>query len=330
MNLVSDEDCLGLYIWNKKLGSTIFPVLQLLEVSLRNAVHQGFLDGQPQTSANGAGQTPTVTQLDRSWFRTFFEQSQATYTESWKQIVQAEQQLQRQQQVVDIDRLISKLPFGFWSNLCSRTHNESKVGSLQLWPKYQRHVFPGSYKNGNWIAMKEIQESLLQINNIRNRIAHHEPIWHSVKAYELENFVNKLVRDFRKCLDVVGWINPSNLKTVAIMESCTEFAHLCNLQTIETYKQLGRQFHQTSPIDPEQWERSCLVNDRHNGVVISQKNGKTVIKSLKDKLTFVFDDTIVKAPAYKPHETVNFKPARSINFRGQVTLLAQNVKIGHI
>ncbi len=331
--LQSDGDCLGLYIWNKKLCGVFLPVLQLLEISLRNAIHQGYVEHQIRLlKAENKSDVEIATMIDRAWFRTFFESRKGRYEESWRQIEGAEQKLATMGRPGDIDQIIAKLSYGFWSHLCSDDHDEGKPDSLQLWPKIQADVFPGAMRNGVYISMAEIRQLLVQINHMRNRIAHHEPIWHSKQVYELPGFVNKLLQDFSKCLQVIGWINPSNLKTLALMQSAQEFAHLCTLETIEEYRKKGNTLEEAASLDPLVWEAACRIQDRHNGVVI--KVGIiTVIKSLKNKKTFVLD-TRGKSSSQanlnlNVNEDVHFVPGRKA-VAGKEILLARSLQRGHL
>lgn len=332
LKLRTDGDCLGLYIWNKKLCGVFLPVLQLLEVSLRNAIHLGYLEHRKDVLlAEGKAEEEIAGAIDRAWFKTFFDLHKTEYAESWRQIEQAEITLQKMNRPNDIDQIIAKLSYGFWSHLCSEAHDDANPDSLQLWPAIQDHVFLGARKSTGFVTMKEIRDLLVQINHIRNRIAHHEPIWHSSQLYDLEGFVNKVINDFKKCLKVIGWINPSNLKTLTIMQSADELAYLCRLQTIDEYRQRGNDLASAEALDADKWANACLLADRHDGVVISVGRS-TVIKSLKDKKTFVLD-VFGKwegqlALQLQKDEHVNFLPARKVA-KNSTTLLARHVKRGH-
>ena len=39
----SQEQCLGIYLWNKQLASAFLPALQIIEISLRNAIYQSWI-----------------------------------------------------------------------------------------------------------------------------------------------------------------------------------------------------------------------------------------------------------------------------------------------
>lgn len=334
-SLASDEEAFGLYIWNKKVCSVFLPVLQLLEISLRNSVHEGNIEFQrKQHLASGKSDEDAEALLDREWFKNFFSANRITYPESWNQIAVAEAALKKSNRQSDIDQIIAKLSYGFWSHLCGKAHNDTKQNSLELWPKIRDEVFPGAIRGGVHISMAEIQEVLVQVNDIRNRIAHHEPIWHSTHLYDISNFVNKLIRDFEKCVEVIGWINPSNLKAISLMESSIEFEQLCTLEAIKLYKNKGANFNAAASFDAKNWAAGLFVEERHNGVVIKKTNAITIIKSLKDKKTFVLDvrnkQVAQSALNLQLHENVNFHPYRNHGKDNKIIFLARATAKGHI
>lgn len=314
-SLPNDAECLGLYIWNKKICGAFFPVLQLLEVSLRNAVHQGYLEHeQKRLLILNPALTNWSTLLDQGWFITFFKANKLTHKESFRHISAAEYALSQRKKPLTIDNIIAKLPYGFWAHICSKYHDEKVNDSLQLWPKNRNDVFPAAIRGGNYISMDEIQKTLQIINDIRNRIAHHEPIWHASHLYDAPTFINKVVRDFATCLDVIGWINPSNLKTLTLMACANEMAHLCNITVFNHYRQLATSFGGTLALDSTKWRKDNLLNERHEGQVVnvSAKDGSTIIKSIKDNKRFFLDrdNKPVLSPLLKVDEYVTFKPKR--------------------
>jgi hypothetical protein len=328
----TDEKSLGIYMWNKKLCGVFLPVLQLLEVSLRNAIHEGYLEYQKkQLLIENPVRTDMEQMLDREWFKTFFVINSTAHPESYNHIVQAERALTSKHKPRDIDNIISKLPFGFWANLTSKKHDAGQADSLELWPTIRKEVFPGALRGGTMISKKEIQDTIFDINDIRNRIAHHEPIWHAKHLFGQPAFSNKLVRDFGKCLEVIGWINPSNLKAVKLMESCSEFSNLCNEQTIVHYMNITNNFSNTDPIDPQGWIAANLQEDRHNGEVVNVGN-KIIIKSNLNNKRFTFDIYKGANPrglVLNVGQKVNFRPGRAIG-NGKEILLARSTSLGHI
>jgi hypothetical protein len=330
----TDEKSLGIYMWNKKLCGVFLPVLQLLEVSFRNAIHEGYLEYQKkQLLIENRDRTDLEQKLDREWFKTFFVNNSAAHPESYNHIAQAERALASKQKPKDIDNIISKLPFGFWANLTSKKHDAGQADSLELWPTIRKEVFPGALRGGAMISMKEIQDTIFDINDIRNRIAHHEPIWHAKHLFGQPAFSNKLIRDFGKCLEVIGWINPSNLKTVKLMESVGEFSNLCSEKTISYYMDITNDFSNIIPIDPQAWIAANLQEERHNGEVVNSGN-RIIIKSNINNKRFLLDIYHASNPkglALNVGQKVNFRPSRTIGKKdGKEMLLARNTVLGHI
>lgn len=85
----------------------------------------------------------------------------------------------------DVDRIVAELNFGFWRYLVTTEYDRT------LWHGGLYRGFPGQGKR------RRLYELLVKLNDLRNRIAHHEPI-HRVPL--------------RKCHDdlltIVEWIAP--------------------------------------------------------------------------------------------------------------------------
>lgn len=70
------------------------------------------------------------------------------------------------------DRLISEMTLGFWIHLCTKSYKP------KLWDKrgFFESVFPNYATNGELRKIAPIQNDLLNILRLRNRIFHHEVI----------------------------------------------------------------------------------------------------------------------------------------------------------
>lgn len=91
-------------------------------------------------------------------------------------------------------RLVSKLSFGFWTNLLDRPYEQGKKGGPNLWPRLIPTVFPNIPKP--FASRQAIADKLRSIRDFRNRIAHHEPIWD-----------RPILVHHSEILEVLGWIS---------------------------------------------------------------------------------------------------------------------------
>ena len=83
-------------------------------------------------------------------------------------------------------RVVSELPFGFWKYLLSKRYESS------LWTQCLRHAFPGLQPQRRSLVFSSVHESHV----LRNRIAHHEPI-----------FNRDLRADSQRIFSVLEWID---------------------------------------------------------------------------------------------------------------------------
>jgi hypothetical protein len=71
-------------------------------------------------------------------------------------------------------KVIAELSFGFWSHLTNASHEKT------LWVPYLHLAYPPKTSRSN------VDRIVSNINKVRNRIAHHEPVFDGIKTPELE------------------------------------------------------------------------------------------------------------------------------------------------
>lgn len=86
--------------------------------------------------------------------------------------------------------LVTELPFGFWKHLLSSKHQTT------LWASNLRHAFPYLRPHNRAFVYKTVEAAV----ELRNRIAHHEPI-----------FRRQLGADLAQIQQIIGWISPDAL-----------------------------------------------------------------------------------------------------------------------
>jgi len=158
-----------LYERNTELSEALYGVLQGLEVTLRNAIHELMIrkTGRP------------------NWFDSFpFQGSEQA------EINQAKAKIAERAVVVTPGRIVAELKFGFWVRLFSHAYDKT------LWVPHLRSIFPirldakRSFVHGRLVALK----------TLRNRIAHHERITCGKRDVQ---------KDYDDLLETIAWINPT-------------------------------------------------------------------------------------------------------------------------
>lgn len=180
---------------NIVLSESMYPVLHLLEVVMRNSIHDSFSN--------------YFTGPD--W-----------YDEPWLQpghrimVEAAKSELSRLGKTIVPDRVVAELKFGFW---CGMFHSayETRNGA---WPMLLPVVLPRVPKS--WRTRPKVKARVESARAIRNRVFHHEPI---------TNFPN-LIQTHRELVEVLGWFSPEARKHLeAICRFKTVFADRLELTT---------------------------------------------------------------------------------------------------
>jgi hypothetical protein len=91
--------------------------------------------------------------------------------------------------------VIAALTYGFWVALLTARHE------IRIWAPHFRAAFPGAPIQ---VKRELIHKEADHLRNLRNRIAHHEPI-----------IRRDLAADYKRTLSIIRWICPVTASWVA-------------------------------------------------------------------------------------------------------------------
>jgi hypothetical protein len=134
-----------LYVRNMEISASLFGVLHVLEVGLRNRVHTKM----------------TEDLKSEEWWDVL-----PLHEPELDDIAKAKRNITGRIQRLCPGRIVAELNFGFWVKLLANTYEKS------LWVPFLTCRFPAK------ISRKVLHERLSSIKDIRNRIAHHETLIH--------------------------------------------------------------------------------------------------------------------------------------------------------
>ncbi len=165
------DNLLTHYAWNIVLCESLYPCLQMLEVVLRNRLHNRISEhfGQP------------------NWY----EDPSILRPRDRAMIGKAKDNLTKMGKPHDPGRVVAELSFGFWTSLMDRRYEQV------LWPRLLADCFPHMPRTLR--TRKNISKRFNAIRRLRNRVFHHEPIWHW----------QDLDKQHRNILEAIGWIEPA-------------------------------------------------------------------------------------------------------------------------
>ncbi|MFD3488749.1 hypothetical protein [Streptomyces sp. NPDC058665] len=143
---------LALYQWNSDLAAAFFEPLGHLEIMLRNALDARLVARQQRRGRTIEWYADTAVPLSNN---------------ARSDIAQARQRAGRNAPVIPRGKIIAELSFGFWRFLLARQYRAS------LWPD-----LAGAFSHAPNRALATVEDPVKRLHKFRNRIAHHEGIWH--------------------------------------------------------------------------------------------------------------------------------------------------------
>jgi hypothetical protein len=164
---------LRLYHWNLMVSAAFIVPLQVCEVAARNGVVEVL---EKVHGANWPWSNGFIRSLPRA-----------------RQGYDPERDLREvASRMPTSGKVVAELKFAFWEKLFT-------VGQdARLWLPHLRTSFPGiDAATPIPRARAEAHEALRQVRKLRNRIAHHEPI-----------FTRDIAREYRRLHDVIHWRSP--------------------------------------------------------------------------------------------------------------------------
>jgi hypothetical protein len=203
------EKALQLYCWNTSLSQAFYWPLQAFEVTLRNAMADCIADNHGD-----------------DWYEriaSFSTSRRTSVSDETKQIDKAKEKLDKDGIGYGHDAIVAAVSFGFWAGLLKEEYKAN------LWEPHIQHILP-------MIGRKEAFEKTQYVKDLRNNIAHYEPIIVFMpKANKRELF-----RDYKLILKLIRWICPDTAQWVehhsaanffAVWNCCPDFLGAAKLTT---------------------------------------------------------------------------------------------------
>lgn len=163
----SVDEAIGLYMWNSELSSCFGALLSFFEIALRNNVHRAM----SQFYTRGASSSD-------HWYDRISASLKASTVSKITEVRQEGPRHARtfRNPAPSPDEIVSRVTFGFWPGV---------IGTLD--PRFADQLFPNIFPhhslNANpldWkirTTRKAALAFIYELNDFRNRLAHHEPLW---------------------------------------------------------------------------------------------------------------------------------------------------------
>ena len=152
------EEAISLYTLNTEISESLYTPIQMLEVALRNRIHVVLTD-----------------MLDEAWI---LDKANLLGDHQPGQVDQAIKKIEKERRDPTPDRIVAALSLSFWTAMLGRAYE-------QLWRDGLYQI--AKRDDGKNLRRKDLATPLMRIRELRNRIAHHEPIlyWDLHKTHGL-------------------------------------------------------------------------------------------------------------------------------------------------
>lgn len=190
----SNESAMELYGWNSQVSAAFMVPLHICEVTVRNAIHEAlsrvYGDNWPWSDG--------------------FIRSLPNPPRGYNPRQDVEQNSRRQEST---GKVIPELKFVFWQKALTKRND------ARLWRPYLLDLFPNHPAGMEPTELRgELYQALESIRLLRNRIAHHEPIF----ARHLEKDFDQIKRVLNyRCADTANWmLTKENLSPLLAKRPC--------------------------------------------------------------------------------------------------------------
>ena len=189
----------GAYIWSVKAAACIQPLLSILEVALRNSIHNSA------TIAIAPNWYDTLSTKERkSWKVAQRDKNNIAWHHA--EVARIKKKLSKKTPPKGLtmhDLLVAKMDFGFWDNLLRECFSINGDGQA-LWPQCIPIVFPNLSKG---YTNASVQQEVSTLRELRNDIAHNSPIWKHKSVVDLKTAIAYINLQIDKILKIINWLS---------------------------------------------------------------------------------------------------------------------------
>lgn len=173
---------LSLYEWNAKLAASFFVPLHIYEVTLRNAISDAI-------SQRYGADWPT----NDYFLNSLTSKNKRAVTSLYKDGAYR-----------GLGKILPELKLHFWEEMLTRRHDG------RIWKPYINTVFPNATQLTVEQIRTQLKDACFIIRKLRNRIAHHEPIFNQASLTSVYPLIASTVA--MRCNETHQWLN--QLETV--------------------------------------------------------------------------------------------------------------------
>jgi len=211
----TNEDKISTYMFMQDVSSHFFTVVQIIEVHLRNAVHQAATDAFGK---------------DDEWF--------TKIPKSDKSKVQVDNAINECINNGGLkytsDDVIANLSFGFWVHMLHADYGNPRMKEINLWQSKFDEAFPNAQRKGK--KRSALFSELGVLNKFRNRLYHHEPVWKQAKVNSIDDAIKILETHYERHIEFLSYMSTDAVTLIQTLGLVDKFKKSCKKENLNYYK----------------------------------------------------------------------------------------------
>ena len=236
----NDAQLFGSYNWNLAVVGAFYPLLQIIEVALRNAISiaaynqikcesdKHWFDCIPHTQdTNNVGAKVNAEQVEK--FKKKMNNARKSATKSLKD-------KGRDHVQPTLDQIISQTDFSTWEYLFDK-HFYNGSNNDFFWPNGLFKAFKKlprtNEKNPVFHQRDIIRRRIEEVRAFRNRISHNEPAWRINDVKSKVDVIVVLTDKLKNMMELLFWISPTFCKYVKDVGVDARILQLLNMAELK-------------------------------------------------------------------------------------------------
>lgn len=243
-NVSTDAEIYGAYIWSQHASASLYPLMQQLEIILRNSIdkvaRQRFGDFWWESISKDDGAE------NHKDFIKNIKKAERTLKSKWTKKEKDKLGLGHKDTLPATscfspshDDIVAATDFYTWQAILVDAYS-AKAGqdsSRFLWPKSMSKVFRkysdfDSSSNG---ARLEILNAINEIRDYRNRLFHHDCIWIKSHSSDRRSAIDTIRKKINLIEKIIGSISPSNKKALSTWGVFEQSRRVCSVGEFDIY-----------------------------------------------------------------------------------------------
>lgn len=242
----NDVELMGVYLWNTHVCGALYPLIGMVEITLRNAIDQALMADlgtfwwsgvRLRYRSHAAGVlSPHAVQVVHDNF--------IKATRKYIAEVRGRHRVRGHIMPSHVG-VLAKTEFSTWEFLL----NAEFMGRGLIWPKHLSTVFRGPWPGRQAsVLLAHARDLVATLRDFRNRLFHHEPAWKRYGVQTEADALQHLQEKITKVETLLALIHPENLRLLQVNGLLRKAHRACTADEIRRFQRQA-QTHRIGSMD---------------------------------------------------------------------------------